>query len=180
MIVVYVNSMSDTDTFHAIYENLDCKLMINPKRHEVVQALQDNPTETLLAFGHGTPYGLTNAEMDGYVIDYLMEDMLRTREVTGVWCYASMFAQKLGLKGFFTNMFISNPTESLLMGCGNWDKEIMYEQNSKFAHALNKLIRDGVPMDTWPQKLYESCDKHLDFVEFNYSRLAYFGNSSTV
>ena len=33
--------MSDTDTFHAVYENLDCKMMYNPKREDVVKALQE-------------------------------------------------------------------------------------------------------------------------------------------
>ena len=44
MIVVYVNSMSDTDTFRAVYENLDCKMMYNPERlfwPSVTAALMD-------------------------------------------------------------------------------------------------------------------------------------------
>ena len=174
MIVIYVNSMSDTDTFHAVYENLDCKLLYNPTREEVVKILYDNPGETLLAFGHGTPYGLLNAYMDGYVIDCLMEDMLRNREVIGIWCYASMFGERARLKGFFTNMFISNPMEADLMGCGNWDEEVLFEQNKKFAVAINELIRNEVPMDTWCEILYENCDKELPFVEFNYSKLKTF------
>ena len=179
MIVIYVNSMSDTDTFHAVYENLDCKLLYNPTREEVVKILYDNPGETLLAFGHGSPCGLFDAYMTGYVIDFMMEDLLRDREVIGIWCYASMFALRADLHGFFTNMFISNPVEASCMGCGEWDNEILYKQNKKFAVAINELIRNEVPMDTWVQTLYDNCDKELNFVDFNYSKLAYFPKATT-
>ena len=179
MIVVYVNSMSDTDTFHAVYENLDCKLMYNPTREEVVNALEDNPGETILAFGHGTPYGLLNDDMTGFVIDMSMVEQLRNREVIGIWCYASLFAEKAGLNGFFTNMFISNSIEASCMGCGYWKDEILFEQNTKFAVAINDLIRREVPMNQWVQTLYDGCDKHMNFVEFNYSKLAYFPKATT-
>ena len=112
--------------------------------------------------------------MTGYVIDFTMEDLLRDREVIGIWCYASMFALRADLHGFFTNMFISNSVEASCMGCGEWDNEILYKQNKKFAVAINELIRNEVPMDTWVQTLYDNCDKELNFVDFNYSRLAYF------
>ena len=166
--------MSDTDTFHAVYENLDCKLMYNPTREQVAKVLYDNPGETLLAFGHGTPNGLLNAEMDGYVIDCMMDSLLREREVIGIWCYASMFAMKSDLHGFFTNMFISNSMEAWCMGCGDWDNEVLFEQNEKFAVAINDLIKREVPMNQWVQTLYDGCDKHMNFVEFNYSKLTYF------
>ena len=65
------------------------------------------------------------------------------------------------------------------MGCGEWDNEILYKQNKKFAVAINELIRNEVPMDTWVQTLYDGCDKELNFVDFNYSRLAYFPKATS-
>ena len=153
--------------------------MYNPNRADVKAELEKNPEETVLCFGHGTRHGLMNEDMSHYIIDSDMTDLLCNREVIGIWCYAADFARENGLKGFFTNMFISNPMESLQYNCGFHKEEVVYEQNDKFATAITELIKNGVPMQEWPESLYENSDKELSFVEYNYRRLEYIDGKDT-
>lgn len=174
MIVVFVNSMEDTATFSPLYDRIEnCTLLYNPSREEVEKVLTENPNETLMCLGHGSARGLFTHDFKGYLIDR-NTPYLDTREIIGVWCYASDFARINNLRGFFTYMFISNPQEALVHRCGEHTYEFVYEQNRQFATKLNELIRNETPMEDWVEILYEGCDLKVDFVEFNYSNLAYF------
>lgn len=179
MIVVYVNTMEDTATFSRLYDGLDCTLLYNPTREEVETALANNPTETLMCLGHGSSRGLFASDMRGFLIDSKMLDLLVTREIIGIWCYASDFARYNNLRGFFTYMFISNSNECLWNRCGEYSNDIIFEQNRKFATNINNLIIDGTPIEDWVELLYNDCDIDLPFVEFNYSNLAYFDGTET-
>lgn len=173
MIVVFVNSMEDTEMFMSVYKDIDCKLLYNPTRVEVVKTLKAYPNETLLCLGHGSKYGLFDKDIKDFVIDDQMEYLLRSREVIGVWCYAKQFALRNKLKGFFTDMFISNQDEAEYHCCKGNDDDVIMEQNRKFADSLNKLILNNTPINEWVDILYENADRHLNFVEYNYSKMAY-------
>ena len=145
MIVVFVNSMEDTATFSRLYDGLEGVILLyNPTREEVENELRKRPTERLMCLGHGSSRGLFSHDFKGYIIDRDTTPLLRTREMIGIWCYASDFARLNNLRGFFTYMFISNPQEA------------------------------NVPMEDWVERLYESANTELKFVDFNYSNLAYF------
>lgn len=174
MIVVYINSMADTDNFKVVYKDLDCKLLYNPKKKDVEKVLRNNPKEKVLLFGHGTRCGLFNVDWSGYIIDATNVHLLKDREIIGIWCYAKEFALKHNLKGFFTDMFISNSNESEYSGCGGNDEEDIFNQNELFAERINELIITDTPMSEWVGILNEKADKSLNFVEYNYSRLEYF------
>lgn len=174
MIVVYVNSLADTATFDAIYQNIsDCTLLYNPTREEVTNILIERPNETLLCFGHGSPRGLFTHDFKGMLIDGDMAHLLIDREMIGIWCYASQFGLTYGLRGFFTYMFISNATECRSNGCGLVDERIIFEQNRLFAERVNELITTNVPMEDWVSILYEGRDLGYSFVDYNYGNLAY-------
>lgn len=176
MIAIFMNTMEDTDTFAPLFNSLDCTLLTNPTRAEVVKVLGENPTETLMCLGHGSPSGLFAEDWGcGNVIDSSMVHLLKDREIIGIWCYASDFARRHNLKGFFTYMFISNLNEARYHGKGmGATDEIVYEENLKFSNALNELITNETPLDQWVEKLYENCNHELPFVEYNYSNLSYF------
>ena len=174
MIAIFMNTMEDTNTFAPLFEGLDCGVLVNPTRAEVIEVLEQNPTETLLCLGHGSPRGLFASDWQGYVIDSSMSYLLKDREMIGIWCYASDFARMNNLKGFFTYMFISNANEASIHHCGEVTDELIYEENLKFSNAINTFIKEGKPMEEWVETLYESCNSDLPFVEFNYSNLAYF------
>ena len=175
MIVVFVNSMEDTATFSRLYDGLeDITLLYNPTREEVENVLRERPTERLMCLGHGTSLGLFSHDFKGYIIDRDTTPLLQTREMIGIWCYASNFARINNLRGFFTYMFISNPQEAFYNRCSKVSEEVVYEENRLFSQRVNDLIREDVPMEDWVERLYESANTELDFVKFNYSNLSYF------
>ena len=178
MIAVFVNSMADTATFAPLFKDIEGISLYNPTREELEKVLAENPTETFMCLGHGSPRGLFSADMHGFLLDRDNVHLLKDRDVIGIWCYASDFARLNNLRGFFTYMFISNAQECSYHRCGNYYNEVVYEQNRIFAEKVRGLIAENKPMEEWVDCLYESCDGSLDFVNFNYSNLAYFDGES--
>lgn len=175
MIVVFVNSMEDTNTFSRLYDGLEGVILLyNPTREEVENVLRERPTERLMCLGHGSSRGLFSHDFKGYIIDRDTTPLLQTREMIGIWCYASDFARLNNLRGFFTYMFISNPQEANFHRCGEVSEEVVFEENRLFSQRINNLIREDVPMEDWVERLYESANTELKFVDFNYSNLSYF------
>lgn len=178
MIAVFVDSMADTATFAPLFKDIEGIYLYNPTRKELEKVLAENPTETFMCLGHGSPRGLFSADMHGFLLDRDNVHLLKDRDVIGIWCYASDFARLNNLRGFFTYMFISNAQECSYHRCGNYYNEVVYEQNRIFAEKVRGLIAENKPMEEWVDYLYESCDSSLDFVDFNYSNLAYFNGES--
>ena len=178
MIAVFVDSMADTATFAPLFKDIEGIYLYNPTREELEKVLAENPTETFMCLGHGSPRGLFSADMHGFLLDRDNVHLLKDRDVIGIWCYASDFARLNNLRGFFTYMFISNAQECSYHRCGNYYNEVVYEQNRIFAEKVRGLIAENKPMEEWVDYLYESCDSSLDYVNFNYSNLAYFDGES--
>ena len=178
MIAVFVDSMADTATFAPLFKDIEGIYLYNPTREDLEKVLAENPTETFMCLGHGSPRGLFSADMHGFLLDRDNVHLLKDRDVIGIWCYASDFARQNNLRGFFTYMFISNAQECSYHRCGNYYNEVVYEQNRIFAEKVRGLIAENKPMEEWVDYLYESCDSSLDFVDFNYSNLAYFDGES--
>ena len=175
MIIVYVNSKEDTSTFSPLYENIeDSTLLYNPTKEDVVKILSERPNESLMCFGHGTESGLLSEDWSETIIDSSMVDLLRDRDIIGIWCYASEFARRHNLRGFFTYMFVSNLQECVFCRLGYYDEEIIFEQNEKFARRINELINNGTPLADWVGLLNEGRDQGYAFVDFNYENLCYF------
>lgn len=174
MIAVFVNSMADTATFAPLFKDIEGISLYNPTREELEKVLAENPTETFMCLGHGSPRGLFSADMHGFLLDRDNVHLLQNRNVIGIWCYASDFARTHNLRGFFTYMFISNPQEANFHRCGKVSEEVVFEENRLFSQRVNNLIREDVPMEDWVERLYESANTELGFVNFNYSNLSYF------
>ena len=137
MIEIYVNNLQDTDTFKELHENLDCKLLYDPTKEEVIEELTNNPEKP---YWHSYMAHLMDQQMDRFIIDMHMTAILRTREVIGIWCYAGCFARNAGLKGYFTDMFISKALEAADYGFDEHEEDLIYEQNRKFAAAINEPV----------------------------------------
>ena len=172
MIVLHIDTQEDTHVLTSLYDGLsNTKVFVNPTRDEIESVLSGNRTETLMCCGHGSQFGLFGF-MDEYIIDGKNVDLLKGRDVIGIWCYASLFAEKHKLRGFFTYMFISNPTE-----CGWYnmndgeDYDFCNMQNVKFSQQVNVFVKNSVPLNEWVDKFVHD---DFDFVNYNYAHLSYF------
>lgn len=173
-----MDTQQDTHVLDALYKGfseLDNIIMVNPTRDEVEATLNEYPNEKVMLIGHGDYFGLWASDNDfhntsNYVIDGHNVDLLYNRDVIGIWCYASLFAKKYNLRGFFTYMFVSNSSEVLFMGFGEHTNEFCNEQNVKFCNQINKLITENVNMADWTDKLTHD---DVNFVNYNYNHLKY-------
>lgn len=173
MLVIHVDSKADTVFLKELYDGLDCEVLYNPSKSEVKSALKSEP-DTIIITGHGDPYGLYNERWDGRLIDSSMVNLLRGKKIVGIWCYASEFANRYDLTGFFTSMFISNVEEYIDCGfsLSPTTTDDINNENYKFAKQINDFIKRDIPMSAWVEKLQSNCSD-LNFVKYNYEALYY-------
>lgn len=172
MLVIHIISTEDTRDFSGIYDGLDATILINPTASECKRAIIDE-TDKIVLIGHGTEYGLLNQRLDGYIIDYQMVQFLRNKNIIGIWCNASNFANRYDLTGFFTSMFISNVQELIDCGFQTFDNcdEIIRMQNQIFASRINQLLSTHTPSRDWATILFDSLDNEEKFVYYNYEAM---------
>lgn len=173
MLVIHIISKEDTNDFSGIYEGLkNATVLINPKKSDCKRAII-NEKERIVFIGHGTEWGLLNQRLDGFMVDSRMVQFLRGKDIIGIWCNASNFADRYDLTGFFTSMFISNSEE--LVDCGfqtfdGCDEEIK-RQNKLFASRINQFLTANTPSKEWAMKLYNSLENEEKFVYYNYEAM---------
>ena len=56
----------------------------------------------IILLGHGTPGGLLNPRVGGYIVDDSFADILKEKEVVSIWCYSDMFFKG---NNIFNNQF---------------------------------------------------------------------------
>lgn len=175
MIVIHIDSQQDTSFLKKTYEGIDNLILLyNPTKEEVNKTLQDNPDEDVMMLGHGSSSGLFSYDWnDGDVIGAANAHLLKGRNCIGIWCWAKKFAKNYGLKGYFTNMFISNEGEARTFGFNATEEEV-FNEVELFSDRINKLIKDNVPYEEWVGKLQAIADMSKAFVEYNYEGMEYF------
>jgi len=178
MVVIHMDTMRDTGILSKLYEGMDCKVFLNPdysEKDNVMEAVKSD--DLVIITGHGDANGLYGVDMNGYFIDASDADVLRGRKVIGIWCYASEFADRYGLEGFFTSMFISNAQEfneiflSREECATDWEIE---RETGVFCKRVNCLVANRFPMERWVEILQAVCEKHIPYVRYNYEALSYF------
>jgi len=179
-LTVIYSDFGDTDTqvLTTLWENAPDVNLVHITRstrdiqNKIKKALVGEK-DTLLLCGHGTPGGLLSPSWEIMVGEHNIQ-YIRAKRVIGVWCHAAQFAESVGLKGFFTSMFISNPAEASMARCFKSDAEVITAQEVLFCQRVNKLILDGTPERQWINELYAQADMTIDVVKYNYNGLRYF------
>lgn len=175
MIVIHMDSMKDTARLKRLYEGLDnVTLLYNKSREEIEEVLMTNDDKLVMCLGHGSRWGLFSHDWHGNVIDHRNAHLLKDRFVIGIWCYAAEFADRVGLHGYFTSMFISNMGEALCHGFPNNTEEDIFNEIDFFCDQIRSFIENGTEMSCWVNILQESCHREKDFVRFNYEAMAFF------
>ena len=158
-----------------IYKGIDgVKLCDSWKqRDEILKAIAAAPKdEPILLLGHGCPSGLLDMRY-GIVLGDSDAELLKGRpNLVGMWCYASSYAYKHGLKGFFSGMFISELPEAIVNGVEASAQKID-DDAWNFAIRFGLLLRGGSTLEEAAGVLMDSCYMVSDLTDFNYSRLTW-------
>lgn len=183
MLIVHIISTPDTRDFETLYTRVTYPVhptvLINPTRQTLRVAIleekrQESPT--LVLIGHGTEYGLLDADLKTYLVDESWRGMLSTMTIIGIWCYAGNFADRLELKGFFTSNFVSNSEELFELGISSvpasdyqWTCDRISWENKTFASMIGQFLARDYPLALWCKDLqkYSDASPHI-FVKYNY------------
>ncbi len=142
-------------------------------REEIDKAIMEEE-DLLICCGHGSPsglFGLNHSLPDGYAFGVKQMPLVRAKNFFGMWCHASDFAKWNGMKGFFTSMFISNPSEARCNGIFNTTQEYVNEATIRFCKKVNELIKQGVGVEGWRDELMKVMDAGNQVDVFNYNGL---------
>ena len=178
MIVIHIGILEDSSRLDRCYAGADdIVLLHNKKRDEIDKVLSTNKDPLVMLLGHGSPNGLFGVD-ETFAIDSESINLLKDRTIIGLWCYASEFADKYKLHGFFTSMFISNIQEAMNLSFfeGTYEEleTKITEQLDIFCYRIRSLMIRKEPMNTWVEYLQSVCDKNIPFVRFNYEALSYY------
>ena len=176
MIVIHVDTMEDTAHLKKAYEGIEnVTLLYNPTKEDVVELLKRDDDPLVMCLGHGTTSGLFGTSWLNYVVDRSMIDLLKGRKMIGIWCFASSFAERYCLQGYFTSMFVSNINEAEGFGFPDNTSEDILNEVNLFCEIINNYLKGGLPMDEWVARLQAGCQKEKDFVKYNYEGMRYYG-----
>lgn len=170
---------TDTQVLVNLWKNVPDVNLIHVTRNsrnvkdKIFQALVSEK-DTLLFCGHGTSGGLLSPTWGDLLLNEDNVRYIKAKRVIGIWCHAAQFAESVGLKGFFSSMFISNTHEARLEGCTKSSAATITNQEILFCNRVNQLILKDVPQEQWVQILHSQADKTIDVVKFNYDGLRYF------
>ena len=174
MIVVHPTDPS-TKMLSLIYEDVKDVTLFNSwkQRDEILKAIEAAPKEEpVLLLGHGCPNGLFDMRY-GLVIKDADAEILKDRpNLVGIWCYASSYAHKHGLKGFFSGMFISEEPEARVNDVEAKAEEIE-EKAWDFAGRFGDMLREGKSLAVIASELMDPVHRDSELTRFNYERLTW-------
>jgi len=174
MIVVHPSDPS-TKMLSLIYEGIENVTLFDSylQRDEILSALAAAPEdEPVLLLGHGSPNGLFDLRY-GLILKDSDAALLQDRpNLVGIWCYASSYAYKHGLKGFFSGMFISEEPEAWVNGV-EADAEEIDGKAWDFAGRFGELLRSGKPLGEIADELMDPRHRDSELTQFNYDRLTW-------
>ena len=133
--------------------------------------------DLVIMLGHGNQYGLfsipnRNGKYERFLITDRHVQFLRDKTCIGIWCHASLFAEKYGLHGLFSGMIISERQEAEDYHVSATKKEIDIEMEL-FTKRL-KACLDNNDLKDIPMIMRNLDYPKTELNVFNYSHLYYF------
>ena len=175
MIVVHPTDPS-TVMLGKVYEGFENVKLFNSveQRDEMLAAIAAAPREEpIMLLGHGCPNGLYDLMAWDMMVGGPDAELLKDRpNLIGIWCYASSYAAKHGLKGFFSGMFISEGGEATMVGVDATEEEANAHAWD-FAQRLGDLLRQGLPLEDVAKELMDPKHITSELTNYNYTRLTW-------
>ena len=175
MIVVHPEDPS-TKVLARLYEGMEGVRLFDSweQRKEIMDAIAAAPKdEPILLLGHGCPRGLYDFKNAALIIGNADAELLKDRpNLVGIWCYASSYAYKHGLKGFFSGMFISEPAEAQ-MNKVSASARMICKKTQDFCERFGEMMREGKPLAEIAAELMDPRHRDCELTRFNYDRLTW-------
>ena len=135
-----------TDFLRPIYQDLKHKTVITgPITRDGLHALI-KAHDRIIGLGHGSPSGLFSMSSGGfgsYILGAGEVEVLRGKELVGIWCHCNQFMERHRLNGLYSGMFISEVSEARYYGLNEVTQADVNESNDAFAKILGReMIRN--------------------------------------
>ena len=136
---------SSTDFLNVIYVDLECTVI----RQDIPDSeLRDliKSHDRIIMLGHGWQHGLFGHNK--IIINSTHVDLLKSKKLVGIWCYANRFFEPNGLTGIYSDMIISEIMEAVVFDV-RCSPEDIKESNEQFALAIRDSIVADFPVETF-------------------------------
>ena len=170
---IIFSKRDDTLFLRNIWKGLDNVKVVEVESSDDYEEVEKSllvEKDIVIFCGHGSSNGLLYPNFEGEIIHQDNLELYKDKTIIGIWCYASDFALKYNLHGFFSSMFISDVDEAYDNNCYNQLEDIDKE-NILFSKRLNRLLKYKIDINQWSELLEKEADYEIDFVKFNYDGL---------
>lgn len=170
------NADKSTDFLKPIYKGMHNKTVVtgNVTTEQLTELIKTH--DRIFMMGHGWTTGLFNINNignDELTIAKHNVELLREKECVFIWCKAHVFVSRHSLKGFNTDMFVSE------VGEAHWfrmfpTQEQVDESNDTFVAIFRKFrTKDGITMHRRTKHQYGKLAQTNIIAEYNNKRLYY-------
>jgi hypothetical protein len=172
--LVIHNADKSTDFLIPIYKGMHNKTVLrgNVSNKELIELIKSH--DRIMMMGHGWTSGLFNINgigEHGLTINSQHVELLRKKECIFIWCKAHVFVEHFGLKGFNTDMFISEVGEARWFQLNPTQAEVD-EANNTFVNIFKHYrTLDSETMLRRTKLHYGVVAKRNKVAQFNYDRL---------
>lgn len=155
-----------TDFLKVIYEGRDWTVYNSwrPSVKEILKLIRAH--DRVIAMGHGGAYGLI-----GFSHVFMNEKViraLRKKDCVCIWCHANIYVERVGIRGFYTGMFISEVGEANYWGIHTTQEKVTYS-NELFSNIVKGYV-DSPKILTEVKSLYTG---DCPVIQYNNERLYY-------
>lgn len=168
-----------TDFLKEIYKDLPNTIVIDFSLSRKDLKTLINMCHRIIMLGHGSSNGLFDSLQKSYLIDSNIAGYLKDKECIGIWCYASEFAKKYNIPGFWSGMYISEISEidyvpevrNAYTCIGISDMQLDIE-NSNFhlTSSLSKHLESNT-LDKAFEELHGLGNKYYPITKYNLSNI---------
>lgn len=182
MTIIYSNrGDNDTLTLQRIWRDVPNVTLVEITRDDEdcdarVDSAIEQEHDTILFCGHGSPYGLLHPNFREYILHENNRNLIHARNVIGIWCHASSFAETYHVNGFFSSMYVSNINEAYQNGLTEARVTEVNSSLELFCDRVNNLLLNQVPLDRWVEHFTTQINESNSVEVFNYNGLRYYDN----
>ena len=176
MKTLVIHPKDSTTTFlRSIYKDIPYKTIISGgcSYDDVIEEIKSHTR--IMMMGHGCPVGLFSVGQfgkRGLIIDKGSVPYLQDKECVFIWCNSDKFVERYELNGFYSGMFISEVSESVMCGFNGITQSEVSSSNYSFSSIVGKHINKPL------NEVYNNvrtdygilCDTN-PIVEYNHERL---------
>lgn len=173
-----------TDFLKGIYKELPNTIVVDFSLSKKDLKTLINMCHRIIMLGHGSSNGLFDSLQKSYLIDSNLAECLKDKECIGIWCYASEFAKKYKIPGFWSGMYISEISEIYYVPevrnaytCISVSDIQLDIENSNFylTSILSKHLESNT-LDKALEELHKHGNKCSPITEFNLSNIKIYEN----